>query len=508
MEKNDKKPLNFGNISVFTWLIALCGCAYFLYNVFSYDVVTGALRYVAVAAGLAVLVAVLVFTLKKKDLGATLINIVVAAAMCFTGFFIPSMQSQQENLFKEPAKTDVSYVNFYVLNDNNHSSDDLTDYADAKYIVQTQFDTENEYSAVADASSVLDKQINTEEYATILESLDALYSNKADVLILNQAFTAKIKTIDKYKNFENDTKIIYTCKIGEEKVEDEPVEEEKDPFVVLITGSDTRDDALTTVTRTDVDMIMAVNPNTKQILFVSIPRDYYVYNPGLEGMDKLTHLGNLGVTNTVAGINQQFGLNIESYLCTNFTHFKQMIDGLGGITIDNPDTFTTINGGPGYYFEAGTVTLDGEHALAYARERYALPNGDFDRSRHETIIMQGMMQKIQELVQDGQKTSVLKTLSSNFLTNMNFTDLYNLYASSSHADAEWEYIRYGLDGMGTYAGTVSMGWDTMLYVCQPIDAQVTFVNQVVNQLLSGEKIGQDVMPGQEGATYVESDETE
>lgn len=223
---------------------------------------------------------------------------------------------------------------------------------------------------------------------------------------------------------------------------------------------------------------------------------------------KLTHLGNLGVTNTVASINQQFGLNIESYLCTNFTHFKQMIDGLGGITIDNPDIFTTINGGPGYHFDVGTVTLDGEHALAYARERYVLPNGDFDHSRHETIIMQGMMQKIQELVQEGQKKSVLKTLSSNFLTNMNFNDLYNLYASSSHADVEWEYIRYGLDGMGTYAGTVSMGWDTMLYVCQPIDAQVTFVNKVVTQLLSGKKIGQYTMPGQEGATYVESDETE
>lgn len=106
---------------------------------------------------------------------------------------------------------------------------------------------------------------------------------------------------------------------------------------------------------------------------------------------KLTHLGNLGVTNTVASINQQFGLNIESYLCTNFTHFKQMIDGLDGITIDNPDTFTTINGGPGYHFDAGIVTLDGEHALAYARERYGLSNGDFGRSRHETIIMQGMM---------------------------------------------------------------------------------------------------------------------
>lgn len=505
----EKKPLNLGNISIMTWLLVVAALAYMLFNLFSYEVVTGAMKYVMAGIAVIMSVAFLVVTLKKKNGLSCFLNVVLCAALVFAGFVIPSQQKQQENLFKEPAKSDVMYVDFFVLNDGNHTSDQLEDYGDAKFIVQKQLDTVNEYTAVAEAGSVIGSDINTVEYDTILDSLKALYSGKGDVLILNRAFVAKIKTIDAYKNFTSDTKVIHTVQIGEEKQEEVIDDNDgKEPFVVLITGSDTRDSALTVVTRTDVDMIMAVNPQNRQIVFVSIPRDYYVYNPGLEGMDKLTHLGNLGVTNTVAGINQQFGLNIESYLCTNFTHFKQMIDGLGGITIDNPDTFTTINGGPGYYFEAGTVTLDGEHALAYARERYALPNGDFDRSRHETIIMQGMMQKIQQLVKEGQKTSVLKTLSSNFLTNMNFNDLYNLYTSSSDVDQEWEYIRYGLDGMGTYAGTVSMGWDTMLYVCQPIDAQVAFVSDLVNKVLNGEVVGQEVMPGQEGATYVETDETE
>ena len=497
-----KKTLNFANISIFAWLAALCGLAYFGYVVFTHDVLTGTSRYIAVSAGALLTVIALVWTLKKKNLGATLLNLVLACALCFAGIFIPSMQQQQENIFKEPAKTDVSYVNFYVRNDGSHPSDDLADYGDAVFIVQNQFDTANEYTAVTEASSQLGKEIATSEYETVMEALEAFYQGKGDVLILNQAFAAKIRTLDRYADFDRDTKIIYTCTIGEEKVDEEPVQEEKQPFAVLITGSDTRDSALTIVTRTDVDMIMAVNPNTKQILFVSIPRDYYIYNPGLEGMDKLTHLGNLGILNTVDGINQHFNLSMDSYLCTNFTHFKQMIDGLGGITIDNPYAFTSGS----FSFPEGSISLNGEQALSFARERHNLPNGDFDRSKHETLIMQGMMQKIQTLVQDGQKSSVLKTLSSNFLTNMNFNDLYNLYASSSDVDAEWEYIRYGLDGYGTYAGTVSMGWDTMLYVCQPIDAQVTFVNQVVNQLLNGERIGQDVMPGQEGATYVEEEQ--
>lgn len=105
---------------------------------------------------------------------------------------------------------------------------------------------------------------------------------------------------------------------------------------------------------------MVVNPTSRQILLVSIPRDYYIENPGLsDGMDKLTHLGNRGIRNTLDGINRKFNLNLTDYLCTNFTHFEALVDALGGVTINNPYAFDGENSGD-YHFDAGEITLNGE----------------------------------------------------------------------------------------------------------------------------------------------------
>lgn len=497
------KKLNKKTVSVALLFIAVLASVFFLYEVYQYPDVIGVFKVPFVLGVIAVLVIALALTLKLKNLVPAFINVAISIAMVFGCVVIPSKNSEKENLFKEPAKSAKTTINFYVMNDDSHSSDDIKDYINSTFIVQTEFDSDNEYSALGSVNNELGTTVNTKEIDSVLDSLKALYEGKGDVLILNQSFIAKAKTLDQFKNFDSDTKCIYTVTIGsEEETTADNSNDDKDPFVVLITGSDTRDDALTVVTRTDVDMIMGVNPKSKQILLISIPRDYYIYNPGLEGLDKLTHLGNMGVLNTVDGINQEFNLSITDYLCTNFTHFKSLVDSLGGIQVNNPYAFTTINGGPGYHFDEGEITLDGEHALAYARERYALDNGDFDRNEHETIIMQAIMEKVQQLVKEGKKATVLTSLTSSFLTNMNFSDLYNLYTSGTDADNEWQYIRYNLGGIGDHKGTVSMGWDTMLYVCNPIDSQVSFVTDTVNKLLNGEELTQEVLPNIDDTTYV------
>ena len=493
------KKLNKKNISVLLFIVGLAVAIGFLVTLFHYDVVTSAVR-IVLAIGTGILFGIAAFlTFKKKNGLSIVLNSVLVIAMIFGCVIIPSKNRERENLFKEPAKGGKTTVNFYVMNTDLNVSDDINDYKDRTFIVQTEFDEDNEYAALSEVNNTLGTTVKTEEVDSVLEALQSLYGNKDSVLILNQAFIAKAKTLSEFKDFDKDTKCIYSVEIGSDEVTSDNNDTEKDPFVVLIAGSDTRDDALTVVTRTDVDMLMAVNPNTKQIVLISIPRDYYIYNPGLDGLDKLTHLGNMGVLNTVDGINQEFSLSITDYLCTNFTHFKSMVDGLGGITVDNPYTFNTDSGET---FEEGTLSLNGEKALTYARERHNLANGDFDRNEHETIIMQAIMEKVHHLVKEGKKSTVLTSLTSNFLTNMDFTTLYNLYTSQSDTDSDWQYIRYNLGGIGKHAGTVSMGWDTMLYVCDPIQSQVTFVTDTINKLMNGETLTQEVLPDESDTTYV------
>lgn len=494
MKKLNKKTVSFALL-----FIAVLASVFFLYQVFQYPDVIGVFKVPFVLAVIAILVIALALTLKLKNLLPALVNVVISIAMVFGCVVIPSKSSEKENLFKEPAKGSKTTINFYVLDNDSNNSDNIEDYKDSTFIVQTEFDSDNEYSALADVNNKLGTTVKTEEIDSVLDSLKSLYEGESKVLILNQSFIAKAKTLSEFKDFDSDTKCIYSYTTGSEEETKDDSNDNKDPFVVLITGSDTRDDALTVVTRTDVDMIMGVNPKSKQILLISIPRDYYIYNPGLEGLDKLTHLGNMGVLNTVDGINQEFNLSITDYLCTNFTHFKSLVDSLGGITVNNPYSFSTDSGES---FVDGILQLNGEQALTYARERHNLANGDFDRNEHETIIMQAIMEKVQELVKEGKKSTVLTSLTSSFLTNMNFSDLYNLYTSGTDADNEWQYIRYNLGGIGDHKGTVSMGWDTMLYVCNPIDSQVSFVTDTVNRLLNGEELTQEVLPQEGDTTYL------
>ena len=322
-------------------------------------------------------------------------------------------------------------------------------------------------------------------------------------MVLNDAFVSALKTIKAFKNFDNDTVVLSSLKFGEEEVQEEPQPvSDQHPFAVYVAGNDTRASGLTTVGRTDVDMIMVVNPTSRQILLVSIPRDYYIENPGLsDGMDKLTHLGNQGIRNTLDGINRKFNLNLTDYLCTNFTHFEALVDALGGVSINNPYAFDGENSGD-YHFDAGEITLNGEQALAYSRERYSLSNGDYGRNEHQGIIMQAILEKVQQNAAAGDKAGVLTALSANFLTNVNINDLYNLYTSSGDVAQPWQYIRYHLGGTGTMAGTVSMGMNRMLYVCQPFESQVQFTTDVVNRMLNGETISEDPLPDQESTSYI------
>lgn len=513
--KEQKKKLNYKNVALFTWVIALAICVIAYFIVKNYDVISSVIGLPACIILFVVFLALLILALKAKNMMPIFMNTILSVAMCASCFVVPKMQEKQDAIFSEPATTDVTNVNFYVMSStyrSNHSSlfentkpsNSLADYTEATYIVQDQYDQSNQETAVEDIKGQLGvESLDIIHKDTVMDALKALYNGEGDVLVLNRAFVSAAKTVSQFKNFDSDCFIIYTKQIGEEKVE-EQVSVGMEPFAVYIAGNDTRDVALTTVGRTDVDMIMAVNPTNRQILLVSIPRDYYVENPALDnGLDKLTHLGNHGIQNTLDGINNYFGLELRYYMCTNFTHFEDLVDSIGGITINNPYAFTTNNAGD-YSFAEGELTLNGEEALAYSRERYNLDNGDYGRNEHQGIIMQAILEKVQSLANSGDKSSVISALTKNFLTNVDITDMYNVYTSTSDTSQSWEYIRYHLGGEGTYAGTISMGMNRELYVCKPFASQVQFTAEQVNKVLNGEVITAEALPDNDLTTFQEN----
>lgn len=512
-EEKKKKKVNFKGVCILLFVVALVCTVLANVIIPKYDIASSfKLPLMIVSAVL--LIAALFLTAKKASSTTALINAVLAIVMVFGCVAVPKMEEKEKNIFQEPAKKSQTTMNFYALTSeykSNHSSifedtassDNILDYADKTFITQSQFDKTNTDNAISQIEAVLEATPSVTSKDTVYDAIKAFYNGEGEVLVLNDAFVSALKTIKAFKNFDNDTVVLSSLKFGEEEVQEEPQPvSDQHPFAVYVAGNDTRASGLTTVGRTDVDMIMVVNPTSRQILLVSIPRDYYIENPGLsDGMDKLTHLGNQGIRNTLDGINRKFNLNLTDYLCTNFTHFEALVDALGGVTINNPYAFDGENSGD-YHFDAGEITLNGEQALAYSRERYSLSNGDYGRNEHQGIIMQAILEKVQQNTAAGDKAGVLAALSANFLTNVNINDLYNLYTSSGDVAQPWQYIRYHLGGTGTMAGTVSMGMSRMLYVCQPFESQVQFTTDVVNRMLNGETISEDPLPDESSTSYI------
>lgn len=508
-EEKKKKKVSFKGVCTLLFVIAAICTVLANVMILKYDIASSFKLPLMIASALLLIVA-LFLTFKKISSTTALFNAILAIVMVFGCIAVPKMEEKEKNIFQEPATKAQTTINFYALTSgykSNHSSlfeetassDNILDYADKTFITQSQFDKTNTDNAISQIEAVLEATPNVTSKDTVYDAIKAFYNGEGEVLVLNDAFVSVLKTINAFKNFDNDTVVLSSIKFGEEVQETpEPVSSQQ-PFAVYVAGNDTRASGLTTVGRIDVDMIMVVNPTSRQILLVSIPRDYYIENPGLsDGMDKLTHLGNQGVRNTLDGINRKFNLNLTDYLYTNFTHFDALVDALGGVTIDNPYEFSA---GENHY-AAGTITLNGSQALAYVRERKSLSNGDYGRNEHQGIIMQAILEKVQQNAAAGDKADVLAALSANFLTNVNINDLYNLYTSSGDVAQPWQYIRYHLGGSGTMAGTVSMGMDRMLYVCQPFDSQVQFTTDIVNRMLNSETISEDPLPDESSTSYI------
>ena len=224
-------------------------------------------------------------------------------------------------------------------------------------------------------------------------------------------------------------------------------------FGIYIAGSDSRDDALSTYTRTDVNILAEIDPVNKQIMLVSVPRDLYIPNPALNyGYDKLTHLGNSGIENTIAGMNSVMQMSIANYVVVNFATYQKIIDTLGGVDINNPYAFSTGS----YTYPEGVIHLSGDQALAYVRERYSLENGDFGRNDHQIIVLRAILTKILSAEMIVRFNDILSSLQDTFATNISSSAIYDLVNQQISSLAGWNIINYHLDAAGDTAETASM----------------------------------------------------
>ncbi|NMO97550.1 LCP family protein [Paenibacillus lemnae] len=196
---------------------------------------------------------------------------------------------------------------------------------------------------------------------------------------------------------------------------------QQDPFTLLVMGVDQREHD---VGRSDSIVVLTMNPAKRSVLMVNIPRDTRTEIVGHGTVDKINHAYAFGGVDMAVNTIQNFlDVPIDYYVKVNMEGFEQIIDLLGGVTVDNSFAFTV----DGRHYPAGVLTLNGEDALLFSRMRYDDPRGDLGRNERQRRILTGLMDRAKTLSNVTKVTDILEEIEGSTRTNLSFSDINHLF---------------------------------------------------------------------------------
>ncbi|MEB3750845.1 polyisoprenyl-teichoic acid--peptidoglycan teichoic acid transferase TagU [Geobacillus icigianus] len=217
--------------------------------------------------------------------------------------------------------------------------------------------------------------------------------------------------------------------------------ERKTPISILLIGVDERKGDRG---RADTLIVMTVNPNKQSIEMVSVPRDTRTEIIGKGTKDKINHSYAFGgVEMTMATVEHFLDIPIDYYIKVNMESFRDIVNAVGGVTVNNPFAFTY----EGTYFSKGKITLNGDEALKYSRMRYDDPRGDFGRQDRQKQIIQAIIEKGASFSSLTNYSDVLTAIGKNIKTNLTFEEMKEIQAN--YKDARKQIKQLHITGQGT-----------------------------------------------------------
>lgn len=199
----------------------------------------------------------------------------------------------------------------------------------------------------------------------------------------------------------------------------ESAAENSSAFYMLILGSDSRDEG-ETASRSDVTMLARIDPDNGQVDLISIPRDTMVTIEG-QGRQKINAAYSFGgASGAIDAVSSFAGVPITHYCEVHFEELERVVDELGGIWVNVPESFDAGNGGMS--FQAGNQRLNGAQALAFARERYNVSGGDFGRAQAQRLVVQAIIKQVLAS-SPAQLPGLVSSLASSISTDLSVTDI-------------------------------------------------------------------------------------
>ncbi len=414
---------------------------------------------------------------KRKATGyviSGLLIILMALVFYYVNVTLGFFKGFGDNRYKEE--------NYLVLVLQDSSFQSLADLSSIGY-------TSNELSNIDQALTKLNEETTIEniKYDDTTEMFTDLINQEIDSVLIEESSMAII--YEEHKDYEGLFRIIDTIKIKTQIEITKETDVTNETFTVYISGIDSYG-SIATVSRSDVNMVATINPKTKQVLLVSIPRDYYVQLRGTTGYkDKLTHAGIYGIETSVGTLEDLLATDINYYFRVNFTSLEKIVDALGGIDVYSKYSFTSSKASGGtYYFSQGYNHMNGNQALAFSRERKNLPSsagGDRGRGENQQAVIDGIIRKAISPAIITSYSKILNSLKDSFQTNMTDNDIQKLIKMQLNDMASWNITSYSLNGYDGYEPVYSSP-NSKPYVMIPYEDTVTEAQNLIDKVIAGE----------------------
>ncbi len=365
---------------------------------------------------------------------------------------------------------DIASKNLGYYNDNSSATKKALEKLDT--VVKTKSDSYGNLDGLGKAL------INDETDAILLENSQKIkLENAGGGSTLNNSDSSVLS------NFGDKTKVIYTFKVRV-KVDSKGIDVTKDVFNVYISGMDEYG-KVSEISRSDVNMILTINPKTKQILMTNVPRDYYVQLHDTTGYkDKLTHAGTYGVDTSIKTLEDLLGIKLDYYFKVNFSSLENIVNALDGVDVYSEYDFQSWNG---YNFTKGYNHVEGKAALAFARERHTFTDGDNQRGKNQQALIEAIFRKCTSSSIITKYNSLLDSLQDSMITDMPMKSMTSLAKMQLRDNASWTITSNSLTGTGSYDYTYTYNFQE-LYVMVPNEDSVTEAKEKINKVASGEKL--------------------
>ena len=319
-------------------------------------------------------------------------------------------------------------------------------------------------------------KINNEKCDGLVELVASLLESKIEAILINENY---IDIIDETtKGFKDKTKVLDTLSIKsiKEKKELENEIKKLGNFNIYISGIDTYGE-ISTVSRSDVNIIATIDMKNNKILLTNTPRDYYVQLHGTTGVkDKLTHAGVYGIDMSMQTLEDLYNTKIDYYIRVNFNTLIKVVDEIGGIDVYSDQELTTLH--YNVHVKYGWNHFNGEQALGYARERYSYMEGDRHRGQNQQQIIEAIIKKVTASNDINVYMKLLNVLEDSMQTNMDKKLINGFINLQVKSNFNWQVESIQVTGYDDGGYTYSYPGQ-YLYVMQPdYDSLETAKNRI------------------------------